>query len=134
MKLGAFFVEILPLLAFFVGYQYFGLISAAALSVGLEWWLWRWPGFANAGWRHFRCSRWPCRRLHGGGLGSGDGIFIKIQPTIFNGLFSLVLLGGLMTGRAMMRLFFEGQFRDRRYMAAAQLSLGMFLPAAGGGE
>ena len=35
MKLGAFFVEILPLLAFFVGYQYFGLISAAALSVGI---------------------------------------------------------------------------------------------------
>ena len=35
MKLGAFFVEILPLLAFFVGYQYFGLLVAAALSVVL---------------------------------------------------------------------------------------------------
>ena len=35
MKLGAFFVEILPLLAFFVGYQYFGLIAAAFLSVGI---------------------------------------------------------------------------------------------------
>ena len=34
MKLGAFFFEILPLLAFFAGYQYFGLIAAAALSVG----------------------------------------------------------------------------------------------------
>lgn len=33
MKLGAFFFEILPLLAFFAGYQYLGLIAAAALSV-----------------------------------------------------------------------------------------------------
>ena len=32
MKLGAFVFEILPLLAFFAGYQYFGLIAAAALS------------------------------------------------------------------------------------------------------
>ena len=35
MKLGAFFIEILPLLAFFVGYQYFGLLMAAALSAAL---------------------------------------------------------------------------------------------------
>ena len=35
MKLGAFFIEILPLLAFFVGYQYLGLIAAAVLSVGI---------------------------------------------------------------------------------------------------
>ena len=35
MKLGAFLVEILPLLAFFIGYQYMGLIAAAMLSVEL---------------------------------------------------------------------------------------------------
>ena len=111
MKLGAFFVEILPLLAFFVGYQYFGLISAAALSVGigvvvmaLAWLRERrlaaFPLFSLAMSAAFTVAAWVL----------GDGIFIKIQPTIFNGLFSLVLLGGLMTGRAMMRLFFEGQF------------------------
>lgn len=111
MKLGAFFVEILPLLAFFVGYQYFGLISAAALSVGigavvmaLAWLRERrlatFPLFSLAMSAAFTVAAWVL----------GDGIFIKIQPTIFNGLFSLVLLGGLMTGRAMMRLFFEEQF------------------------
>ena len=111
MKLGAFFVEILPLLAFFVGYQYFGLIAAAALSVaigaavmGLAWLRERrlaaFPLFSLAMSAAFTVAAWVLE----------DGIFIKIQPTIFNGLFSLVLLGGLMTGRAMMRLFFEGQF------------------------
>ena len=32
MKLGAFFFEILPLLAFFAGYQYSGLIAAAVCA------------------------------------------------------------------------------------------------------
>lgn len=111
MKLGAFFVEILPLLAFFVGYQYFDLIAAAALSVGigvavmaLAWLREKrfaaFPMFSLAMSAAFTVAAW----------GLGDGVFIKIQPTIFNGLFSLVLLGGLMTGRAMMRRFFESQF------------------------
>ena len=111
MKLGAFFFEILPLLAFFAGYQYFGLIAAAALSVGcgalvlaIAWTRERrmaaFPLFSLAMSAAFTAVAW-C---------GGDGFFIKIQPTIFNGLFSLVLLGGLMTGRAMMRLFFEEQF------------------------
>jgi len=111
VKLGAFFVEILPLLAFFVGYQYLGLIAAAALSVGIgaavlamawlrEHRLAAFPLFSLAMSAAFTVAAWAF----------GDGIFIKIQPTIFNGLFSLVLLGGLITGRAMMRLFFEEQF------------------------
>ena len=94
MKLGAFFVEILPLLAFFVGYQYFGLISAAALSVGigvvvmaLAWLRERrlaaFPLFSLAMSAIFTVAAWVL----------GDGIFIKIQPTIFNGLFSLFFLG-----------------------------------------
>ena len=44
------------------------------------------------------------------GLSSGT-IFIKIQPTIFNGLFAAVLLGGLLVRRAMMREFFGTQFQ-----------------------
>ena len=111
MKLGAFFVEILPLLSFFVGYQYFGLITAAILSVGigglvlgLAWLRERrlatFPLFSLAMSAAFTAAAWVL----------GDGMFIKIQPTIFNGMFSVVLLGGLLTGRAMMRLFFAGQF------------------------
>ena len=37
-------------------------------------------------------------------------IFIKIQPTIFNGLFAAVLLGGLVMKRSMMQIFFAKQF------------------------
>ncbi|MGB2122284.1 MAG: inner membrane-spanning protein YciB [Candidatus Puniceispirillaceae bacterium] len=111
MKLGAFFVEILPLLAFFVGYQYLGLIAAAVLSVGIGGlvlgvvWL-----------RERRVAAFPLFSLllsaafTAAALAFGDGIFIKIQPTIFNGMFAVVLLGGLLSGRAMMRLFFAGQF------------------------
>ena len=111
VRLGAFLVEILPLLAFFVGYQYFGLIMAAALSVGiggivlgLAWLRERrvaaFPLFSLVMSAAFTAAAWAL----------GDGLFIKIQPTIFNGMFSAVLLGGLFFGRAMMRLFFAGQF------------------------
>ena len=111
MKLGAFFFEILPLLAFFAGYQYLGLIAAAGLSVAcggavlvVAWVQDRrvaaFPLFSLALSAAFTAASWLV----------GDGIFIKIQPTIFNGLFAVVLLGGLIRGRAMMRLFFERQF------------------------
>ena len=111
MKLGAFFFEILPLLAFFAGYQYFGLIVAAALSVGcgalvlaIAWIRERrmaaFPLFSLAMSAAFTAVAWW----------GGDSFFIKIQPTIFNGLFAAVLLGGLVIGRAMMQVFFAKQF------------------------
>ena len=111
MKLGAFFIEILPLLAFFVGYQYLGLIAAAVLSVGI--------GGLVMGFAWLRDRRVAAFTLFSllmsaaftaAAWALGDGMFIKIQPTIFNGMFSAVLLGGLLAGRAMMRLFFAGQF------------------------
>jgi intracellular septation protein len=111
VKLGAFFVEILPLLAFFVGYQYLGLIAAAVLSVGIGGLV---MGFAWL--RDRRVAAFPLFSLlmsaafTAAAWAFGDGMFIKIQPTIFNGMFSAVLLGGLCAGRAMMRLFFAGQF------------------------
>ena len=108
MKLGAFFVEILPLLAFFVGYQYFGLIAAAALSVAI--------GAAVMGLAWLRERRLaafplfslPCRLPSRWRTGLGEAF--HRDPADLPRLFSLVLLGGLMTGRAMMQLFFEGQF------------------------
>ena len=93
MKLGAFFVEILPLLAFFVGYQYFGLLMAAALSVVL--------GAAVlvlARWRDGRIAAFPLFSVVMSAVftaiawGLDDGLFIKLQPTIFNGMFAAVLL------------------------------------------
>jgi len=111
MKLGAFFIEILPLLAFFAGYQYLGLIAAAALSVGIGGLV-----MALAWLREGRVAAFPLFSLvmsaafTAAAWAVGDGVFIKIQPTIFNGMFAAVLLGGILRGRAMMRLFFAGQF------------------------
>ena len=111
MKLGAFFFEILPLLAFFAGYQYFGLIAAAVLSVGIGGLV-----LAVAWFREKRMAAFPLFSLvmsaafTAAAWWGGDGVFIKIQPTIFNGLFAVVLLGGWLAGRAIMRVFFETQF------------------------
>ena len=111
MKLGAFFLEILPLLAFFAGYQYFGLIAAAVLSVGIGGLV-----LAVAWLREERMAAFPLFSLvmsaafTAAAWWGGDGVFIKIQPTIFNGLFAAVLLGGWLAGHAMMRVFFETQF------------------------
>ena len=40
MRLGAFFFEIMPLAGFFIGFHYFGLFVAAAISVGLAGIVW----------------------------------------------------------------------------------------------
>jgi intracellular septation protein len=40
-----------------------------------------------------------------------DEIFIKMKPTIVNGLFAAVLLGGLMFGKALLGYVFEAAFR-----------------------
>ena len=37
-------------------------------------------------------------------------VFVKIQPTLFNGAFAAILFIGLFRGRAMMREFFGDQF------------------------
>ena len=89
MKVGAFFARFCRF-AFFAEYRYFGLVSAAVLSVcGPS--FWRSPGPASGGWRPSRFSRWRCRRPLRGRLVGRQRFFIKIQPTIFNGLFAAVL-------------------------------------------
>ncbi|MFN3764584.1 MAG: septation protein A [Aliihoeflea sp.] len=40
-----------------------------------------------------------------------DEIFIKMKPTIVNGLFAAVLLGGLMFGKSLLGYVFEAAFR-----------------------
>lgn len=40
-----------------------------------------------------------------------DETFIKMKPTIVNGLFAAVLLGGLLFGKALLGYVFDGAFR-----------------------
>ena len=39
-----------------------------------------------------------------------DSLFIKIQPSLFNAMFSALLIGGWLRGKAVMKLFFGAQF------------------------
>jgi intracellular septation protein len=96
MKLVSFFLEILPLAGFFLGYEFFGLFAAAVISVGLG------ALVMGANWLQTRrLARFALfSLLMSGGMTLAAllfnaAIFIKIQPTIFNGLFAIVLLGGL---------------------------------------
>jgi intracellular septation protein len=111
MRLGAFFFEIMPLAGFFIGFHYYGLFVAALLSVGLA------AIVLGLAWISDRyVAPFPLFSLllsagfTAAALLFDAAIFIKIQPTIFNGLFAAVLLGGLLMKRAMMQVFFAKQF------------------------
>ena len=111
MRLGAFLFEVLPLLGFFIAYGLYGLFAAAIISVALG------AVVLFVAWlQEQRVARFPLFSLllsagfTWAAIGLDAAIFIKIQPTLFNGLFAAVLLGGLMMRRAMMREFFQHQF------------------------
>ena len=112
MKLLSFFLEILPLVGFFIGFELYGLFSAAMISMAL--------GALVMGVNWFKTRRLAIFALFSlimsGGLTLAAlyfnaAIFIKIQPTIFNGIFAIVLLGGVVVGKAMMQKFFGTQFQ-----------------------
>ena len=111
MKLTAFFIEILPIASFFIGYELAGLMVAAASSVLIGGVL-----IALAWWREGRVALFPFYSVGMAGLftilalAMDADVFIKIQPTVFNGAFGLMLLGGVMRRRAMMKAFFGAQF------------------------
>lgn len=128
MRLFAFFAEIMPLLAFFIGYEFYDLISAAAISVILG------SGLMVFSWvKEKRLALFPLYSL---GLAAiftilafllEVEVLIKLQPSVFNGLFCLVLLGGWCRGTAMMKRFFGAQFKlnDATWMTLS-LRWGLF--------
>ena len=111
MRLGAFFFEILPLAGFFIAFHYLGLLPAAAISVGLGLLV-----LLVARLRERRFAKFPLFSLIISALFTlaallfDAAVFVKIQPTLFNGAFAAILFLGLFRGRAMMREFFGDQF------------------------
>ena len=112
MRLFSFFLEIMPLAGFFVGFELYGLFAAAMISLVL--------GVMVMGMNWIKTGRLARFALFSLIMSAGltfaalyfnAAIFIKIQPTIFNGLFAAVLLGGLLVRRAVMREFFSTQFQ-----------------------
>ena len=111
MRLSAFFFEIVPLSGFFIGSQYYSLITAAIISlilgviVMLTFYL-----------IEKRVSKFQIFGICMSALFTffaysfNDEEFVKIQPTIFNGFFSAVLLIGILKKKAMMKQFFGSQF------------------------
>ncbi len=56
-----------------------------------------------------------------------DETFIKMKPTIVNGLFAAVLLGGLLFGKALLGYVFDGAFRlDEQGWRKLTLRWGLF--------
>jgi intracellular septation protein len=112
IKFLSFFLEIMPLAGFFVAFELYGLFAAAMISLVL--------GVMVMGVNWIKTGRLARFALFSIVMSAGltfaalyfnATIFIKIQPTIFNGLFAVVLLGGLLARKAMMREFFGTQFQ-----------------------
>ena len=111
MRLGAFFFEILPLVGFFFAFHHLDLMFAAVISVGLGLFV-----LLVARVREKRFAKFPTFSLIISALFTlaallfDSAVFVKIQPTLFNGAFAATLFFGLFRGQAMMREFFGDQF------------------------
>lgn len=111
MRLSAFFFEIIPLSGFFIGSQYYSLITAAIISLIL--------GVIVMLTFYVIEKRVSKFQIFGISMSTlftffaysfNDEEFVKIQPTIFNGFFSAVLLIGILKKKVMMKQFFGSQF------------------------
>ncbi len=98
-------------MAFFIGYELAGLYVGAVSSVVL--------GAVLMGVAWYQDGRVALFPLYAVGMAAvftllalvmDAAIFIKIQPTVFNGLFGVILLGGAVRRQAMMKAFFGTQF------------------------
>ena len=125
MKLLSFFLEIMPLAGFFVVFELYGLFAAAMISVML--------GVMVMGVNWIKTGRLARFALFSIVMSAGltfaalyfnATIFIKIQPTIFNGLFASVLLGGLLVRRAMMREFLAHNSSSHRQHGSCLAAVG----------
>jgi intracellular septation protein len=112
MRLTSMFGEILPLSAFFIGFQLGGIftaalaaLAAATIAILLYWVL------ENRIPRFVVFSTLLSGLLTAAAISATEAMFIKIQPSLFSFFFAATLLGGLWRGKAMMKTFFGAQFR-----------------------
>lgn len=106
---GRLLAELGPLIVFFGVYKLWGFMLATAAFVvamvattGISWYSRRrlplLPAFAAA------------VALVTGGLtlGLGEEYFLKIRPTLMNGIYGLTLLGSLLTNKPLLKMVLEG--------------------------
>lgn len=112
MRIMSMASEILPLIAFFMG-NHFGNIfiaaSAGTITAAIVILMTR---FTENRWAYFALFSVLMQAIFTlFALILADSLFIKIQPTLFNGMFGIVLLAGWSRSKAVMKLFFSAQFQ-----------------------
>ena len=111
MRLVSMAGEILPLAGLFIGNAladiFVGAFAAVLLAVGVV----LYNRFLEKRWANFAVFSVVVSAVFAfTALVTEDSLFIKIQPTLFNAMFSTMLLGGWLRGKAVMKLFFGAQF------------------------
>jgi len=111
MRIASLAFEILPLVALFIGNSIYNIFVGAAASVGFAAviLIFTWLNEKRLA-RFVIFSVLISLVLTVAAFWAENSVFIKIQPSLFNGLMAFVLLLGWFRGVPVMRLFFGSQF------------------------
>jgi len=112
MRIASLALEILPLVALFIGNSIYNIFVGAAASVGFAAviLIFTWLNEKRLA-RFVIFSVLISTVLTIAAFWAENSLFIKIQPSLFNGLMSFVLLLGWCRRVPVMRLFFGSQFQ-----------------------
>ena len=128
MRLISMAGEILPLAGLFIGNAmadiFIGALAAVALAAGVI----LYNRIAERRWANFAVFSVVVSAVFATvALLTEDSLFIKIQPSLFNAMFSVLLIGGWLRGKAVMKLFFGAQFSlDEATWRLLSLRWGLF--------
>lgn len=112
MRIVSMASEILPLAAFFLGNHFGNIFVAATAGVITAAIIIIFTRFSEGRWAYFALFSVLLQAVFTiAALIMSDSLFIKIQPTLFNGIFGVILLVGRLRGMAVMKLFFGAQFQ-----------------------
>ena len=111
IKLFSFFTELIPIGSFFIIYSLYNIFIAAFITLLISSSLFLYHLKKEKRKNYFSIfSILITFFLTFFAFVFDDPMFIKIQPTLFNGFFSFILLFGLYFQRPVMKDFFEYQF------------------------
>ena len=111
MRLVSMAGEILPLAGLFIGNALANIFVGAVAAVGLAMMVILYNRLIERRWANFAVFSVAVSAVFAlVALLTDDSLFIKIQPSLFNAMFSALLIGGWLRGKAVMKLFFGAQF------------------------
>lgn len=111
MRLVSMAGEILPLAGLFIGNALVNIFVGAVAAVGLAMMVILYNRLIERRWANFAVFSVAVSAVFAlVALLTDDSLFIKIQPSLFNAMFSALLIGGWLRGKAVMKLFFGAQF------------------------